>query len=56
LIISVEIYTNILALLIRCYKTLNMDLIKELDSHRLDNKITQQDLAEQLGACFVTVN
>ena len=35
---------------------LNMDLIKELDSYRLDNKITQQALAEQLGVSFVTVN
>jgi transcriptional regulator with XRE-family HTH domain len=35
---------------------LNMDLIKELDSYRLENKITQQVLAEQLGVSFVTVN
>ena len=35
---------------------LSMDLIKELDSYRLDNKITQQALAEQLGVSFVTVN
>jgi transcriptional regulator with XRE-family HTH domain len=35
---------------------LNMDLIKELDSYRLDNKITQASLAEQLGVSFVTVN
>lgn len=35
---------------------LNMDLVKELDSYRLDNKITQQALAEQLGVSFVTVN
>jgi transcriptional regulator with XRE-family HTH domain len=35
---------------------LNMDLIKALDSYRLDNKITQQALAEQLGVSFVTVN
>ncbi|HOD12296.1 MAG: helix-turn-helix transcriptional regulator [Candidatus Omnitrophica bacterium] len=33
-----------------------MDLIKELDSYRLENKITQQVLAEQLGVSFVTVN
>ncbi len=33
-----------------------MDLIKALDSYRLDNKITQQALAEQLGVSFVTVN
>ena len=35
---------------------LNMDLVKELDSYRLENKITQQALAEQLGVSFVTVN
>ena len=35
---------------------LSMDLVKELDSYRLDNKITQQALAEQLGVSFVTVN
>ena len=35
---------------------INMDLIKELDSYRLDHKITQQSLAEQLGVSFVTVN
>lgn len=33
-----------------------MDLVKELDSYRLENKITQQALAEQLGVSFVTVN
>ena len=35
---------------------LSMDLVKELDSYRLENKITQQALAEQLGVSFVTVN
>jgi transcriptional regulator with XRE-family HTH domain len=35
---------------------LNMDLVKELDSYRLENKITQQVLAEHLGVSFVTVN
>jgi len=35
---------------------LSMDLVKELDSYRLDNKITQQALAERLGVSFVTVN
>ena len=35
---------------------LSMDLIKELDSYRLEHKITQQVLAEQLGVSFVTVN
>lgn len=33
-----------------------MDLIKDLDLYRLENKITQQALAEQLGVSFVTVN
>lgn len=33
-----------------------MDLVKELDSYRLENKITQQAIAEQLGVSFVTVN
>ncbi len=35
---------------------LSMDLVKELDSYRLENKITQQALAEHLGVSFVTVN
>lgn len=33
-----------------------MDSVKELDSYRLEHKITQQVLAEQLGVSFVTVN
>jgi len=33
-----------------------MDLVKKLDSYRLENKITQQALAKQLGVSFVTVN
>ena len=33
-----------------------MDLVKTLDAYRLENKITQQALAEQLGVSFVTVN
>jgi len=33
-----------------------MYLIKKLDSYRLENKITQQALAEQFGVSFVTVN
>jgi len=33
-----------------------MDLVKELDSYRLEHKITQQVIAEQLGVSFVTVN
>ena len=35
---------------------LNMDLVKELDSYRLEHKITQQVLADKLGVSFVTVN
>jgi transcriptional regulator with XRE-family HTH domain len=35
---------------------LSMDLVKELNSCRLENKITQQALAEHLGVSFITVN
>jgi len=35
---------------------LNMDLIKKLETYRLEHKITQQSLASQLGVSFVTVN
>lgn len=33
-----------------------MDLIKKLETYRLEHKITQQSLASQLGVSFVTVN
>lgn len=35
---------------------LNMDLIRRLDSYRLEHKISQQDIAFRLGVSFVTVN
>ena len=35
---------------------LNMDLVKELETHRLEHKITQQAIARKLGVSFVTVN
>jgi transcriptional regulator with XRE-family HTH domain len=33
-----------------------MDLIKRLETYRLENKITQQALAKKLGVAFTTVN
>jgi len=33
-----------------------MELIKKLEVYRLENKISQQALAEKLGISFVTVN
>jgi len=33
-----------------------MDLIKKLEIYRLENKLSQQELAEQLGVSFCTVN
>lgn len=33
-----------------------MDLIKKLENYRLENKITQEKLAEKLGVAFATVN
>jgi transcriptional regulator with XRE-family HTH domain len=33
-----------------------MDLIDRLESYRLENKITQQQIAEKLGVAFSTVN
>lgn len=32
------------------------NLIKQLDKYRLENKITQERLAEKLGVSFTTVN
>ena len=31
-------------------------LIKELETYRLENKISQEELAEKLGVAFSTVN
>jgi len=33
-----------------------MDIIKQLEIYRLENKITQQALAKKLGVAFCTVN
>lgn len=33
-----------------------MDSIKKLELYRLENKITQQDLAKELGVAFSTVS
>jgi transcriptional regulator with XRE-family HTH domain len=33
-----------------------MDLIDRLETYRLENKITQQELAEKLGVAFSTIN
>jgi transcriptional regulator with XRE-family HTH domain len=33
-----------------------MDLIKKLEIYRLENRISQQKLAEMLGVSFATVN
>ena len=33
-----------------------MDIVKKLDLYRLENKITQEELAEELGVAFSTVN
>lgn len=33
-----------------------MDLIERLETYRLENKITQEQLAKKLGVAFTTVN
>jgi transcriptional regulator with XRE-family HTH domain len=33
-----------------------MELIEKLETYRLENKITQQELAEKLDVSFATVN
>jgi transcriptional regulator with XRE-family HTH domain len=33
-----------------------MDLIDRLETYRLENKITQQELAAKLGVAFSTIN
>ena len=33
-----------------------MTLIQELEKHRLEHKITQEQLAKELGVAFATVN
>lgn len=41
-----------------CYKMLYMPdkLLQQLETYRLNNKITQEEVAEQLGVAFSTVN
>ena len=34
----------------------HMDIVKKLELYRLENKITQQDLAKELGVAFSTVS
>jgi transcriptional regulator with XRE-family HTH domain len=34
----------------------NMNIIKKLELYRLENKISQEKLAERLGVAFSTVN
>ncbi len=38
------------------YNAITMDIIKKLEIYRLENKITQQTLADELGVAFCTVN
>ncbi len=33
-----------------------MDMIERLEHYRLENKVTQQELAKKLGVAFTTVN
>ncbi|MDD5237347.1 MAG: helix-turn-helix transcriptional regulator [Candidatus Omnitrophica bacterium] len=33
-----------------------MELIKRLETYRLENRLTQQELAKKLGVAFATVN
>jgi transcriptional regulator with XRE-family HTH domain len=33
-----------------------MDILRRLDLYRLENRITQEDLAKQLGVSFSTVS
>lgn len=35
---------------------LYVDLVKRLEIYRLENRITQQELADKLGVAFATVN
>lgn len=35
---------------------LNMDLVKALNTYRLEHKLTQQAIAKELGVSFTTVN
>jgi transcriptional regulator with XRE-family HTH domain len=33
-----------------------MDIINQLETYRMKNRITQEDLAKKLGVAFTTVN
>jgi transcriptional regulator with XRE-family HTH domain len=35
---------------------MKMDTIKRLETYRLENKISQEDLAAKLGVAFSTIN
>ena len=37
-------------------QTPQMDIIKQLETYRLEHRISQQDLAKKLGVAFSTVN
>lgn len=38
------------------YDAIEMKIIDKLETYRLENKITQEDLAEKLGVAFSTIN
>jgi len=38
------------------YNVIKMDLIKRLEVYRLENRISQQELARSLNVSFATVN
>lgn len=38
------------------YNVIKMDLIKRLEVYRLENRISQQELAQRLNVSFATVN
>lgn len=51
------INNDYLIFIISCYIILHMkDLIEELETYRLENKVSQKKLAEKLGVSFATVN
>lgn len=33
-----------------------MDIVKKLETYRLEHRVSQEDLAEKLGVAFSTVN
>lgn len=40
----------------QCYNMLYVDLIERLETYRLENRISQQEIAKKLGVAFATVN